>query len=378
MSAETNGQTMVRSGDFSEEALGPRNLHRGELVTGLVVAKDADGIWVNIGAKSEGIVPNHELQSQDGQVEVGDEVVVYVIQPEAGEGRATLSLDRAQRFEGWRLLEGHRTSGETVETTAIGFNRGGLLVRYHGIQGFVPLSQVVGYREGRQQDAQTWMEERVGQTVVVKVMEIEQERRRLILSERAAFEEQREEQKEQFLSGLKEGEVVSGRVSGIHSFGAFVDLTHMEGLVPVSELSWDRDKPAQELVELGQDISVVVMKVDMATKRLVLSLRRTQSHPWDSIAERYQEGQVVEGTVTKIMPFGAFARLDGSIEGLIHISELASYPLNNPKQVVHPGDVLSLKILSIEPERRRIRLSLRQAQDEDGVETPPAGGHPGD
>ncbi len=222
------------------------------------------------------------------------------------------------------------------------------------------------------------MEERVGQTVVVKVIEIEQERRRLILSERAAFEEQREGQKEQFLGGLKEGEVVSGRVSGIHSFGAFVDLIHMEGLVPVSELSWDRDKPPQETVELGQDISVMVMKVDMASKRLVLSLRRTQSHPWDSIAERYQEGQVVEGTVTKIMPFGAFARLDGSIEGLIHISELASNPINHPKQVVNPGDVLSLKSLSIETERRRIRLSLRQAQDEDGVETSPAGGRPGD
>ncbi len=378
MSAEKNGQTMVRSGDFGEEALGPRNLRRGELVTGLVVAKDADGVWVNIGAKSEGIVPNHELQSQDGRIEVGDEVVVYVIQPEAGERRATLSLDKAQKFEGWRLLEGHRTRGETVETTAIGFNRGGLLVSYHSIQGFVPLSQVVGYREGCQQDAQSWMEERVGQTIIVKVMELEQERRRLILSERAAFEEQREEQKEQFLDSLNEGEVVSGRVSGIHSFGAFVDLTHMEGLVPVSELSWDREKPPQELVEMGQDISVMVMKIDMENKQLVLSLRRTQSHPWDNIVERYQEGQVVEGTVTKIMPFGAFARLDGAIEGLVHISELASYPINHPKQVVHPGDVLSLKILSIEPDRRRIRLSLRQAQDEEGISTSPAGNRPGD
>lgn len=367
MSEETKGQTIVRTGDFREDALGPKSLRRGELVTGLVVAKDGDGIWVNIGAKSEGIVPHHELRSQNGEVEVGDEVLVYVIQPETADGRAMLSLDRAQRYEGWRLLEHHRLSGETVEAEAIGFNRGGLLVRYQGIQGFVPISQVVGYREGRHQNGQSWLEERVGQQLRVKVIELDQERRRLILSERAAFEECREQQKEQFLAGLHEGETLRGRVSGIHSFGAFVDLGQMEGLIPVSELSWDREKSPQEVVKLGEEVDVMVIKVDMASKRLALSLRRTQSHPWDSIPERYQVGQVVMGTVTKIMPFGAFARIDGAIEGLIHISEMAPHPINHPKQIVHQGDVLPLKILSIEPERRRIRLSLRQAQEEGEV-----------
>ena len=364
ISEEIEGQTRGGVENLLEEMTSPRSLRWGEVLTGFVVAIDQDGAWVNIGGKSEGVVPRHEMRNQDGRVQVGDEVLVYVIQPETNEGRPLLSLDRALKYRGWHLLENYLSSGEPVEAEVVDFNRGGLIVSYSGIQGFVPLSQVVGHQQGGRYNGRNWLAQRVGQQLRVKVMELNRERHRLVFSERAAFEELREKQKEQFLAELKEEEVRRGRVTGIHSFGAFVDLGEMEGLIPASELSWERDRLPQEVVRRGQKVDVLVVKVDIEGKRVVLSLRRTQPHPWDSILEKYHEGQVVTGTVTKITPYGAFARIDGAIEGLIHISEMAQQHITHPKQVVQEGQELPLKILSIDPSQRRLRLSLRQAEEE--------------
>jgi small subunit ribosomal protein S1 len=210
----------------------------------------------------------------------------------------------------------------------------------------------------------------VGKQFRLKVIEIDRRRNRLILSERAALHDWRNEQKERLLQELKEGEIRRGRVTGIRNFGIFVDLGGADGLVHISEVSWDRTKSPEEVVKVGDEVSIYVMKVNPETKKIALSLRRAQPEPWETIIDKYRVGQLVTGTITKLASFGAFARLEGPIEGLIHISELADRRIEHPKEVVKEGEVLTLKVLRIEPERRRLGLSLRQAQEEAGAGSP--------
>lgn len=340
-----------------------RSLRRGEVVEGLVMRVDPDGLLVSVGGKSEGFVPLREMRSLSPQmVKVGDTILATVVRPEGEEGPAILSIDRAQGEKGWRLLETALAEGKKITARCIGYNRGGLVVDVEGVQAFVPLSQVAPVPKPPQGEGD--LAQRVGQSLHLKALEVERRKGRAILSERAAWQEEREAQKERLLQELREGEVRKGKVSGLSPFGAFVDLGGADGLIHISELSWTRVASPEEVLQVGQEVEVYVLKVDREHRRISLSLRRLLPQPWETASSRYQVGQLVQATITRLTTFGAFARLEDGIEGLIHISELSERPLTDPRQAVREGETVTVKVLRIEPERRRLSLSLRQAQAE--------------
>jgi len=366
-------------------------LRRGDVVEGLVMRSDRDGVLLNIGHKAEGIVPPGEMRTLGPEdlesLKVGDEILALVVRGETGEGAAILSIDRAVGEIGWRTLDKARESGEQVEGKILGFNRGGAIVEVEGVQGFVPMSQLVSVSRDSVREAREAAEAAeagaeaggdesppgsadIGKVLPLKVMEINRGRNRAILSERQAMQELRDERKAKLIEELSVGEVRRGKVTGISSFGAFVDLGGADGLVHISELSWNTVRTPEEVVRVGEEVDVYVLRVDAENRKIALSLKRLQPEPWETITERYQVGDVVDATVTKLTDFGAFARVEGSVEGLIHISELASRVINHPREVVGEGDTVRLKILRIEPERRRLGLSLRQAEEEEDRVTP--------
>jgi small subunit ribosomal protein S1 len=294
---------------------------------------------------------------------VGDKVVAYVIQPETMEGEVLLSIDRARGERGWRTLQTLFESGESFEAEVTGFNKGGLLVNVEGVAAFVPLSQLVGLRPDRNDTSGAGLAHAVGKSLRLKVIELNRRRNRVILSERGALQEWRSQQKERLLTELEEGEVRKGRISSIRSFGVFVDLGGADGLVHLSEISWDRTKAPEELFNVGDEVDVYVMKVDSDKKKIALSIRRAQPAHWDGIVDKYQVGEVVPGIVTKLATFGAFARIEGPVEGLIHVSELVDRRIAHAQEAVREGDILPLKIIRIERDRHRLGLSLKQARD---------------
>ncbi|MBI2941916.1 MAG: S1 RNA-binding domain-containing protein [Chloroflexi bacterium] len=346
-------------------------LRRGEVVAGVIAAVDRDGILVDIGLKSEGIIPGFEAQRliEADQVHVDDEVLVLVIQLEDEEGRAILSLSRARAEKSWRTVQRQFEEGEMLEAEVVDHNRGGLIVDADGVRGFVPMSQVaglhvtgVGEDEIRQQLA-----EMLHHRISVKVLEVNRRRSRLILSERAVVQERRSQRKEELLAELREGEIRHGRVTSLTEFGAFIDLGGADGLVHLSELSWKPVSHPREVLKVGEEVDVRVLMIDREKKKIALSLRRTQPEPWTTAAERYKPGDLVTGTITKLAAFGAFARLEEGIEGLIHVSELAEGRVTHPRNVVNEGDVLTLRVLRVDPSRRRLGLSLRQVTNPEFV-----------
>jgi small subunit ribosomal protein S1 len=371
-------------------------LRRGDVVEGIVMRADPDGVFVNIGHKAEGVVPPGEMRSlgreEIEELKVGDEIMTLVVKAETAEHAAVLSIDRAIGEQGWRVLEKAMEAGDSITGVIFGFNRGGAIVESEGVQGFVPMSQLVSVsrsqvREAQEprpaadagQEAQTEDGEEagepeppppspdIGKELELKVLEVNRGRNRAIFSERQAVQQKREEQKARLIQELTEGEVRRGRVTGISSFGAFVDLGGADGLIHISELSWNQVSSPEEVVQIGAEVDVFVLRVDAENKKIALSLRRLQPEPWDSIEEQYSVGDIVPATVTKLTNFGAFARVEGSggsVEGLIHISELSSRMISHPREVVREGDPVQLKILRIEPERRRLGLSLLRAQEE--------------
>ena len=350
------------------EDLGYRDLRRGEVIEGLVMGTDRDGILVNVGSKSEGVIPPHEMRSLGPEpatrLNVGERVLVYILQPETPEGQILLSLDRARGEKGWRVLQQRFEEGESFDAQVSGYNKGGLLVNVEGVHAFVPLSQVVGVRPERVENGESALAQMVGKTLHLKVIEINRRRNRVILSERAALQEWRSQQKERLLSELHEGDIRRGKISSIRSFGVFVDLGGADGLAHLSELSWERNKAPEELFKVGDEIDVYIMKVDQETKKIALSLRRARPELWEEIVDKYHVGQVVPGVITKLVTFGAFARIEGPVEGLIHVSELVDRRITHPKEVVKEGDIVPLKVLRVERDRHRLGLSLRRARDE--------------
>ena len=357
-----------------EEAEPIKTIRRGDVIAGKVMHIDQEGILVNIGHKSEGIVQTREMRSLSAEalsnLRAGDEIFAYVVRPDSEEGPALLSVDRAQGERGWQMLQQYLDSDANIEGVIRGFNRGGAVVDVDGIQGFVPISQLAPVdRISKDSNQEEILAQRVGQSVQLRLLEVNRRRNRVILSERLALQQKREEEKDRLLQELREGEVRRGRVSGISSFGAFVDLGGADGLVHISEFSWDPVQSPEEMVQIGDELEVYVLKVDQDARKIALSIRRLQPEPWETIADRYQVGQLVTGTVTKLTSFGAFARIEGSVEGLIHISELADRIVQHPKEVVEVGGVMTLKIIKIEPERRRLGLSLKQAEEPWEVES---------
>ena len=371
-------------GQLLDEMMGEiKNVRRGDVVEGVVMRADAtDGLFVNIGQKSEAHVPANEMRTvevDDLDTLVGGSIIAMVVRPETGDNPAVLSVDRAIGEQGWRYLEKAMEAGEVIEGKIAGFNRGGSIVEVEGVQGFVPMSQLVSvprerFRLYQEEGASLSQEEQdsienaqndeLGRDIKMKVLEVNRSRNRAIFSERQAVQESRDAQKAKLIQELEEGEVRSGVVTGISSFGAFVDLGGADGLIHISELSWSMVNTPEEVVRVGQKVDVFVLRVDAENKKIALSLRRLQPEPWETINERHNTGDIVNATVTKLTNFGAFARVEDSIEGLIHISELSSRMINHPREVVREGDQVEVKILRIEPERRRLGLSLKQAGEE--------------
>ncbi len=366
---ETQGMAELWEG----EAQGIRELRRGDIIDGVVMRVDRDNILVDISGKTEGVIPAPEMRSLSQEelqeMQVGDSILVYVLQPENHEGQVVLSLDRATGERGWRSLQQRFDAGEIFDAEVVGYNKGGLLVSVDGVRGFVPTSQVVGLRGEREENAEdAESDERfapwIGRTLRLKIIEINRRRNRLILSERAAAQEWRQLQKDRLLAELREGELATGTVTSIRPFGVFVDLGGADGLVHLSELTWSRNQGPEEVVKVGEEVEVFILRIDQENKKIALSLRRAKPEAWDSVVDKYQVGQLIHGTITKLTNFGAFAHIDGPVEGLIHISELADRRITHPKEVVKEGDVLTLKVVRIERERHRLGLSLKQAVDE--------------
>ncbi len=367
-------------------------LVRGDVVEGVVMRANSEGILINVGHKAEGIIPPGEMRSlsrEDVKMpDVGDDIVAYVIRGESVEGAAILSLDKAIGEQGWLTLQKALESGENLMGRIVGFNRGGCIVDVANIQAFVPMSQLMSVsrnelrrireasesqaapQDGDGQDAEAQEptespETRyIGNKIEVKVLELNRSRNRAILSERQAVQGQREERKAKLIGELIIGERRHGTVSGISSFGAFVDLGGADGLVHISELSWTPVRSPEDVIKVGQEVDVQVLSIDAVNNRIALSIKRLQPEPWETIHERLNVGDIVDATVTKLADFGAFARVEGSVEGLIHISELAPRMIQHPREVVREGDEVRLKVLRIEPDRRRLGLSLVQAEQE--------------
>ena len=344
---------------------------RGEIRTGTIASISEGQILVSVGAKSEGILAGKELDAIDEDVRksfnVGDEITVYIITPEDSNGNLILSYTRALEEENWQTAEKLLESDDSFTSKIEGFNKGGLLVSLGTIRGFVPASQIgLGRRltiTGNSPEDR--YSEMVGEEIEVCVIEVDRERRRLILSERAASSETRDSIKERVIGDLEEGEIRTGRVTSLADFGAFVNISGADGLVHLSELSWEHVNHPSEILEVGQEIKVKVISIDPDRKRIGLSIRRLQDDPWEEQIEELTEGQLVEAKITRLTNFGAFARLqmendDVDLEGLIHISEISENRIEHPKELLKEGDVLTLRIIKIEEDTHRIGLSMRR------------------
>jgi small subunit ribosomal protein S1 len=358
---EQHPMASLLQSDFDVQAL-----RRGQVVEGVIVQLRPSEILVDVGAKSEGVILGRELErlGSEGLSELseGDSLLVYVVTPEDKNGNPILSISKAQAERDWRDAERMFEAGEIFEGVVSGYNKGGVIVRLGQVRGFVPGSQIVSLRgRRRDQEGDNRLAELVGDQMQLKVIEIDRGRNRLILSERAAMREWRKQSKDRLLSELQEGDVRTGEVISICDFGAFVDLGGADGLIHLSELSWRRVAHPSEVVKVGEEVEVYVLNVDRERKRIGLSLKRLESDPWSLIAERYHVGQLVEGTVTKLVKFGAFARIyDEDIEGLIHVSELSDERIGHPREVVAEGDIRTLRVIRIDPDKRRIGLSLKR------------------
>jgi small subunit ribosomal protein S1 len=355
---------------LADSSAGFRSLRRGEIVEGVVVQVGRDEVLVDIGTKAEAIIPAHEVGAPHGDVgatvHAGETILAMVLEPENYEGHAVLSLARAQAERGWRRLQQSFEQGETIEAPVVDFNKGGLIVHIDGVRGFVPLSQVVDLRQpgAAEETTEARLERMVGRTLALKTIELNRNRNRLILSERAADQERRIRERDRLVEDLEVGQTRTGRVTSIADFGAFVDLGGADGLVHLTELSWTPVSHPSQVVHVGDQVEVLVLGVDRERKKIALSLKRLRGEPWADVPQRFHVGQNVTARITKLATFGAFAEIEPGIEGLIHISELADARIQHPKNVVREGDVVTVKILRIEPERRRLGLSLRQAQED--------------
>ena len=348
------------------ESLGVDLPQAGEIRKGVIASIGTSQVLVSIGAKSEGVISGRELEQlteeERAALQVGQEINVYVVNPENSEGNIVLSFKRAQEQLSWDNV-GRMIADETVtESKIIGFNKGGLIVPVGGLRGFLPSSQISAMRRSMSSGdtPEARWQKMVGEPISVRIIEVDRERRRLILSERTTGTESRSSMKDRVIGELEEGKIYTGRVTSLAEFGAFVNVNGADGLVHLSELSWDRLQHPKELLEVGQEVKVKVINIDLEKRRIGLSMRALQDDPWKSRVENFSVGQLIEGKITRLTKFGAFARLDGDIEGLIHISELSENRVEHPKEVLKEGEVKTLRVIRIDPDNHRIGLSLRK------------------
>ena len=358
---EMNMETLLE-----EEGLALDFPQAGEIRTGVIASIGSGQILVSVGAKSEGVISGRELENistaDREALQPGNEISVYVLSPEDNNGNVVLSYTRALEQLGWEIVENLVDGDETFDGVVDGFNKGGLIVPVHGLRGFVPSSQISMNRRMNaigDTPEQRWSK-MLGDPIQVRVIEVDRSRRRLILSERAANAETRQTLKERVIEELSEGEIRSGRVTSLADFGAFVNINGADGLVHLSELSWDRVQHSSEVLEVGQDVEVKVISIDREKKRIGLSLRALTEDPWSKKIADLEVGQLVEGEVTRLTKFGAFARLENEVEGLIHISEISEARIEHPKERLKEGEQVTLRIIRIDADQRRIGLSLRK------------------
>ncbi len=372
---------------LAQEQTDIRSFRHGDVVEGKVVRIDRDEILVDIGAKSEGVVSNRELYGRNAetqpQLNIGDTVLVYVLQPESPEGHVVLSLRRAGLERKWRAMQEQYDAGVIIEAPVIDHNKGGLIVDC-GIRGFVPISQIVDFprrpqndqpRDAAQEIAEK-LQPYVGRKLRLKILEVNRKANRLILSEKVALYEERREKRDELFSSLQVGQRVTGTVRSIAPFGVFIDLGGIDGLVHKSELSWNKVNNPEAGYRIGDEVEAEVIDINHERGRISLSIRRLQPDPWESTVADFKVGDIIDGTVTKLVNFGAFVRVRDGLEGLIHISELSHQRVAHPGDVVHEGQQLKLKIISLESERHRLGLSLKQAEEPPVVRvSEPATGH---
>jgi small subunit ribosomal protein S1 len=338
-----------------------RDIEEGEVVTGHVVRIDKDEVLVDIGYKSEGVIPASELSIRKSvdpneEVHLGEEVDAIVLTKEDQDGRLIMSKKRARFEKAWRRIETAAESGEPVEGTVIEVVKGGLIIDL-GVRGFLPASLVDIRRVPN-------LDEYMGTKIETKVIELNRSRNNVVLSRRAVLEEERKEVRQQILDRLQPGLVVEGQISNIVDFGAFVDLDGIDGLIHISELSWSHVNHPSEILSIGDTVKVKVLDIDRDRQRISLGLKQTQEDPWQRIVDTYNVGDELAGKVTKVVTFGAFVEILDGVEGLVHISELAPHHVESPREIVHPGDEIRVKILEIDSERRRLSLSAKRVEDQ--------------
>ncbi len=344
----------------------------GDIRTGVVVAITPQGLIIDLGLKRDGIVPQSDLAQLEPEereaLKVNDEVPVYVVETEDPEA-LVVSIRLARLNQDWIEAEALLASGQIFEGEVIGYNKGGVIVPYGRIRGFVPISHLSdvtpGMGERRRQQRLARLR---GEQIGVKIIEVDRQRHRLVMSQREAHKEWEEKKRGELMETLKPGDIRSGRVSGMRDFGAFVDLGGADGLVHISELSWHRIDHPREVVKLGDEVEVYVLGVDQESGRISLSRKKLLPNPWDTVASRYNQNQLIEGKVTRILDYGAFAEIEPGVEGLLHVSQLSRNPVEDPRAVVKEGEVHLLRIVSIDQKRQRIGLSLKAVTPTEQIE----------
>ncbi|MCC6800747.1 MAG: S1 RNA-binding domain-containing protein [Anaerolineae bacterium] len=350
-----------------EQSLSIEQPTRGDIAVGTILAIDSMGMLVDLGMKRDGIVPRNDLERLgDVTYKVGDEIPVMIVRTEDEEGNMIVSATKAKQNEDWLRAEEMMGSEEIYTGVVADANRGGLIVPFGDLRGFIPASHVVelarGLNEDERKDNLSGM---VGHKISVKIIEVNRRRRRLVLSQREAQREMRDARKDNLLESLAEGEVRKGVVSGLRDFGAFVDLGGADGLIHISELAWHRVKHPRELLVVGQEVEVYVLRLDHEGRRIGLSLKRLQPNPWTQVDDLYHVGQVVEGTISRVTQFGAFVSMNPGIEALLHASQISDPPPADPTHLLHEGQIIQARVISIESHRQRLGLTIRDVDNGD-------------
>jgi len=356
-------QYLEADGDFDSP-------ERGDLREGVIVEVRPSELLVNVGSKRDGVVPQSDLSKLDPELvksfQVGQTVDVVVSKPPEDDGTFQLSIADALQQKDWIIAQKLLESGEITSHKVIGYNKGGLTVEFNRLRGFVPASHIIDMPRNLSEDQRrVELERRINEEMRLKVIEVDRRRRRLVMSQMLAEREYRTQQKEALFTRLKVGDVVTGEVRSLRPFGAFVDLGGADGLLHVSEIGWGQINHPREVLEVGQQIDVEVIRLDPENQRIALSRKRLNANPWSDIESRYEVGQVIPVTITRLADFGAFAQIEPGVEGLIHLSELADISVAEPLKTVRPGDKVMAKILRIDSKRQRVGLSLRQAAGTD-------------
>lgn len=367
-------------GGWLTEAYDYNPPQRGQIREGVILEVGDYGVVIDIGLKRDGFVPPDDLDRLDEEelsaLKPNQDVIARVMKPRDENGNLILSLYETRTEQDWNQARELLDSGEFTTGEIVAYNQGGLLVRFNHLEGFIPGSHLASVSGGRYSDRQDKFQEYVGQELPLKIIEVNQRKRRLIFSERLAVQELREVNTERLLNELVEGDVYRGTVSRLVDFGAFVDLGGADGLIHISEMAWQKIRHPGEVVQVGDEVDVYVLKLDHKRKRISLSLKRLQPDPWTLANDFYTVGQIVRGRAANIVDFGVFVSLDVGIQALLHLSELADPPPEHPQEMVHPGDELIVRILRIEPERQRMALSLKAVSDSEreawlAKQTPP-------